>query len=180
MFFLFYLFIIIIGLVPSIIFFLILFITKKRIFAKIGCVVFFLPFVLLALIYIYGYCFVDKMQVDKEDIYGEYIINKKKCPGNQANWQYEHYRFEIKKNNKIYFKILNDNKKIIKTIVKDIEIKEYYNSPHIDIKPKVDDLHILRKNPTLYREIWSFYYVFESEKYGNMFFKKRNGINLIR
>ncbi|QRR00195.1 hypothetical protein [Dyadobacter sandarakinus] len=32
--------------------------------------------------------------------------------------------------------------------------------------------HILMDNPTTYRETWSFYLVFDSPKFGNVFFTK--------
>jgi len=33
-------------------------------------------------------------------------------------------------------------------------------------------IHILASNPTTYRNAWNFYLVFNSPKFGNMFFKK--------
>ena len=148
------------------------FLTKKRIFGKITGGIWMFLFSLISLMCVAS-LFTQKMSLDKNEIYGEYVINKNKCPGKQANWQYEQYRFEIKKDNKLYFKILK-NKKVIKTIVKNIEIKEYYHpSPRLDIKTNIDDFHIIRENPTLYREIWTYYYVFHSEKFGNIFFTKK-------
>jgi hypothetical protein len=118
--------------------------------------------------------FTSKINLEKNDLYGEYLIDTNKCSGKQANWQYEHYKFEIKENNKMYFQVLNDNKTVRKTIIKNIEIKDYsYSSPRLDIKQEYDDFHIIRENPTLYREIWTYYYVFHSEKFGNMFFTKK-------
>jgi len=45
-------------------------------------------------------------------------------------------------------------------------------NPRIVITMNRTPHHILKETPTLYRKVWSFYYVFESEKFGNMFFKK--------
>ena len=146
---------------------------KKKIFNTIILGLWVLFFSLPVLLIIES-IFTSKKEIDKDDIYGEYVINKNKCPGKQADWQYEHYRFKITKDNKLHFFIFNDNKKLIKTIVKNIEINYYSSvSPHLDIKPTENDFHILKQNPTLYREVWSFYYVFESEKFGNMFFTKK-------
>ena len=55
-----------------------------------------------------------KKILKKEDYYREYIINRDYFPGKQANWQYDHYRFEIKENDSIFF-YLTDREKILKT-----------------------------------------------------------------
>ncbi len=149
------------------------FIFKKKIFGKIiiGLWLFYIsiPF-LMILISI----FTDKKEIEKDDIYGTYVINRDKCAGKQADWQYNHYRFEIKEDNTIIFYI-TDGKKIIKEIKGTVEVKEYFTpSPHLKINFAEPRFHVIKDNPTLYREVWSFYYVFCSEKYGNMFFSKGN------
>jgi hypothetical protein len=106
-------------------------------------------------------------------IYGNYIIDRSKYPGKQADWQYNHYRFKITEDNKIFFYI-TEKENIIKTIEGKVEFTEYGYSPHLKIHINEPRFHILKENPTLYREIWSFYYVFESEKYKNVFFTKGN------
>ncbi|NRF37488.1 hypothetical protein [Pedobacter foliorum] len=37
---------------------------------------------------------------------------------------------------------------------------------------KLPTHHIMDGDPTIYRDTWSFYLVFNSPKFGNMFFKK--------
>jgi hypothetical protein len=106
-------------------------------------------------------------------IYGNYIIDRNKYPGKQADWQYNHYRFKITEDNKIFFYI-TEKENIIKTIEGKVEFTEYGHSPHLKIELEEPKFHILQENPTLYREIWSFYYVFESDKYKNVFFTKGN------
>ena len=164
-------FLFVIFLVITLFLLLLKFIFKHKIFNTL-ILGLWLLFISLPILIIIEDIFTSKKEIDTNDIYGEYVINKNKCAGKQADWQYEHYRFKITEDNKLHFFIFNNNKKLIKTIVKNIEIKNGF-SPHLDIKPTENDFHILRQNPTLYREVWSFYYVFESEKFGNMFFTKK-------
>lgn len=117
--------------------------------------------------------FTKKKTVEKEDIYGNYIIDRDKCSGKQADWQYNHYRFKITEDNKIFFYI-TEKENIIKTIEGKVEFTDGGCSPHLKIQLDEPKFHILKENPALYREVWSFYYVFESEKYKNVFFTKGN------
>jgi len=115
-----------------------------------------------------------------EDICGTYIIDKDKFPGKQADWQYENFRFNITKENSLIFESrVYDN--IWKSEVVEISFssgyydsdKEEYCNRKIRIHSDSTNNHIIRDNPTLYRLMFNdFYYVFESEKFGNMFFKK--------
>lgn len=145
---------------------------KKKIFRTLNIglwIIFFsLPFLIMILDF-----FTTKTQVDKDDIYGNYVINRQKCPGKQSDWQYNHYRFKITEDDRIYFYI-TEKENIIKTIEGTVTYNIGYTSPHIKLNFEEPKFHILIENPTLYREIWTFYYVFESKKYGNMFFSKGN------
>lgn len=166
-------FLLFIFIVLTIVLWILKLIFKKKIFSKIiiGLWIFFFSIpILLILISI----FTKKMELDKEDIYGNYVIDRDICSGKQADWQYNHYRFKITEENKIYFYI-TEKEKIIKTIVGKIEINENFTpSPRLKIIFDEPRFHIIKDNPTLYREIWSFYYVFYSEKYQNVFFRKGN------
>jgi hypothetical protein len=165
-------FLFLIFLAISILLWVLKLIFKKKIFRtlNIGLWITFmtLPFLIMILDF-----FNTKTELKKDDIQGSYIINRKKCPGKQADWQYNHYRFKITEDNKIYFYI-TENKSIIKTIEGTVEYKEGYASPHLKLNFEEPKFHIIEENPTLYREIWTFYYIFESSKYGNMFFTKGN------
>jgi hypothetical protein len=55
-----------------------------------------------------------KTVLQKKDYYGEYVINRDYFPGRQADWQYESFRFEIKKNDSIYFYV-TEKEKVLKT-----------------------------------------------------------------
>jgi hypothetical protein len=115
----------------------------------------------------------SKTELSENDIYGDYVIDKKMFKGKQADWQYEHFKFTITKSNIMDFHIM-ENGKIVKTISGKIGFKQFYASPRLVMKFEEPKFHILKQNPTLYRSNWSYYYVFESSKYGNMFFKKSN------
>jgi hypothetical protein len=117
--------------------------------------------------------FTGKMHVDKGDIYGSYVIDRDKFPGKNADWQYERFRFEIIEPDVFKFHKTYDGK-ITKTYTGKVEFT-LDNRPHIILHmqyPDGDTCHVLRENPTLYREPFSFYYVFESPLFGNMFFTK--------
>lgn len=156
----------------SMIIFILEMIFKKKIFRKINIALWILfassPFILS-----FVSIFTTKKTVEKNDIYGDYIIDRNICAGKQSDWQYNHYRFKITENNKIFFYITNEEK-IIKTIEGKVEFTNGYYSPHLKIQLEEPKFHILKENPSLYREIWSFYYVFESEKFKNIFFTKGN------
>jgi hypothetical protein len=44
-----------------------------------------------------------KPNLEKDDYYGQYIVDRSYFSGKQADWQYNHFRFEIKDNDSIYF-----------------------------------------------------------------------------
>jgi hypothetical protein len=165
-------FLFIFFLIISFILFILKLIFKKNIFNTLNKVWWLLFFSLPIIFYIISF-FTSKKEIEINDINGNYIIDREKYAGKQADWQYNHYRFKITKDNKIFFYI-TENENIIKTIEGNITYTGYTNSPHIKIELDEPKFHILASNPTLYREIWSFYYVFESNKYGNMFFTKGN------
>jgi len=46
---------------------------------------------------------VSKTKLDKDDYYGNYIVKRDFFRGEQADWQYNHFRFEIKEDDSIIF-----------------------------------------------------------------------------
>lgn len=112
-----------------------------------------------------------KKELDQEDIYGEYIIDRSKYPGPQADWQYNHFRFEITPRHdfRLY---LTEEARVTRTIAGRVAFLEAYQQPRIIIQVDSPRYHLVATNPTLYRETRSFYYVFNSPKFGNVFFKK--------
>ena len=73
-------------------------ISRKAIFGKILGLIWSAILALLALAIILQ-LFTTKMKVKKQNIYGSYVIDKNKFPGEQANWQYENLKFKITKDN---------------------------------------------------------------------------------
>ena len=112
-----------------------------------------------------------KKELKKKDYYGQYIIDRDFFPGKQANWQYENFRFEIKDDDKIYFYVTDKNK-IVKTYIGTISTISPYGSERLVINMEQPTIHIMKTNPTIYRSAWSFYLVFHSDKFNNMYFKK--------
>ena len=112
-----------------------------------------------------------KKVLEKSDFYGEYTIDRNYFPGKQANWQYNNFRFKIKKNDSIYFHVTN-GEKINETYKGIISTPAPYKSARLNLRINEPNHHVLKTNPTIYRESWSFFMVFESEKYNNMYFRK--------
>ncbi|MGB1039675.1 MAG: hypothetical protein ACPGVD_02230 [Flavobacteriales bacterium] len=111
----------------------------------------------------------SKMKVERHDIIGSYVIDRNKYSGFQADWQYNHYRFEIFEDNTIEFYV-TENEHIAKTYRGKVIFAGGRHSLIIKMEDK--DFHVTKKRPALYRLPWSFYYVFHSEKFNNMFFIK--------
>jgi len=112
-----------------------------------------------------------KTELDKEDYYGEYVINRDYFKGNQTDWQYEHFRFEITEQDSIFFYV-TDEEKILKTYRGTISTTTPFSSARLIINMEQPTHHILTSNPTTYRSAWSYYLVFNSPKFYNVFFKK--------
>ncbi len=163
--------ILILFFIPLTILLLILWlITRKKIIVKIlryfwfGLIVIFCIGIIIKLL-------TDKKQLDKEDYYGEYIINRDYFPGRQTDWQYNNFRFEIKENDSIYFYII-DKEKILKTFRGKIKTTKSYSSERLILNMEQPTHHIIISNPTTYRSAWHFYLVFHSSKFYNVYFKK--------
>lgn len=144
--------------------------TQKKIFSQVLGLIWLGIFGLVALVSILE-MFSNQNGIKKSKIYGQYVIDRTKFSGEQADWQYNNFRFEINKNNKLIFHQTN-GKQIIESDTLEIEFVENYLSDRIKIKSNSNRHHIVRNNPTLYRQTWSFHYAFYSEKFGNVFFKK--------
>jgi len=113
----------------------------------------------------------SKTELEKEDYYGEYIINRDYFEGEQTDWQYEHFRFEITEEDSLFFYV-TDREKILKTFRGTIKTTAPYRSARLIIEMDEPTHHILSSNPTTYRSAWDFYLVFESQKFHNLFFEK--------
>lgn len=116
----------------------------------------------------------SKMVLAKQDYYGNYVVNRDYFPGKLADWQYNTFRFEIKTNDSIYFHV-TDERKIVKTYRGSVNMMVPYQSKRLRIIMDRSPHHVVADNPTTYRSIWSFYLVFNSQKFGNMFSRKEIG-----
>lgn len=112
--------------------------------------------------------------VPKWRIPGCYHIDRNFYPGLNAEWQYNHFRFEITRNDDfLFYEKLKDGS------VKRTEGRvEYYrrSPPFLFRIEGIPEHPLVDFYPSHYRGNLKFYFVFES-KFGNMFWRKvsRNG-----
>lgn len=110
------------------------------------------------------------IRLAKEDIVGEYRIDADFYPGTNASWQYDHFKFLITGDDSIVFVVM-DEKEIPESVYR--HKIQYSDGPPVLWSISADTTHhIIEHGPTLYRSHSRFYYVFRSEKFGNMFFRK--------
>jgi|GEM_PF-2952344 len=117
--------------------------------------------------------FTTPMQVDPCDVYGEYVIDRRMFPGKNAEWQYATYRLEITEDDVLKLYQFNDNV-LEKSHEVPVILLRHYRNTRLKLKPEnVPRHHLLREQPIMVRRPWSFYYVFHSPHYGNMYFRKK-------
>jgi len=113
----------------------------------------------------------SKKVLKKKDYYGAYIVDRSMFPGKQADWQYNSFRFDITPNDSIHFHV-TDGKRVIRTYAGRISTVDPFGSERLVIHMTQPTHHVMSSNPTIYRDRWSFYLVFHSPYYHNMFFTK--------
>ncbi|WGQ07656.1 hypothetical protein QG516_13875 [Pedobacter gandavensis] len=144
--------------------------TRKRIYGKaVGFI--WLGMVGLIIVSVTIKAFVSKKTLKKHDFYGQYIVDRNYFRGTQADWQYDNFRFEIQENDSVYLYVTNGDR-MMKTFIGTITTSKQYGSERLVVNMKQPGHHIFQSNPTIYRNPWSFYMVFNSPRFGNMFFKK--------
>ncbi len=113
----------------------------------------------------------ESMIVNEEDNYGVYKIDLEKFSPRQSKWQHDNYELEINRDHYLRLYKQKPERHLIDSVK-----YEFVNGPYskrIRLEKNSTHHHIISDNPTLYRKPFNhFYYVFESSKYGNMFFKK--------
>ena len=144
--------------------------TRKKIFGKIITVL-WLGIFGLACVFMLLQWLGSEKELKKKNYYGQYVVNRNYFKGEQADWQYNTFRFEIKDNDSIFFYV-TDKEKILKTYRGTITTTTQYRSARLKINIEQPTHHILSSNPTTYRNTWSFYLVFYSPKFNDVFFKK--------
>lgn len=106
-------------------------------------------------------------QLDREDVVGFYVVDRSKFPGEQADWQYENYSYEIRGEELV----LTDRHSGLE---RSHRIRWSDTPGRWSIRTPISQRHhLLRGGVTLYREAFSHYYVLDSEHYGNVFFRKQ-------
>lgn len=142
---------------------------KEKIYAQIVGIG-WLGILLLVLASIFIFPLFKDSPVTQEGYYGTYVIDRNFYPGVQADWQYETYKFEITNDDSIRLHVYN-GARIVRTYRSSVSFTKTSKTTLV----KIDSLgvhHIFTTNPTLYRGSSDFYLVFESPKFGNMFFRK--------
>ncbi len=99
--------------------------------------------------------FTTQKKLSKKDFYGNYIVDRHFFPGRQAGWQYNHFRFSIKRNDSIYFHV-TDGKRILKTYRGHISTLDHYVSARLVVEMTPPIHHIVASSPTIHRSAWSF------------------------
>lgn len=109
------------------------------------------------------------IKLTKSDIIWDYHIDTNFFSGTNAKWQYEHYKFTITPTDSIHFFVTNND-----TIKKMFKGKLKYSSgpPYLWTIQSDTTNHVIKSPPTLFRGHNKFYYVFKSDIFGNMFFRK--------
>lgn len=158
-------------LIPATIIFLFAWLsTRKRIYGKaVGFI--WLGMVGIIIVFVTIKALVSKKTLKKQDFYGQYIVDRNYFRGAQADWQYDNFHFEIKENDSVYLYATNEDR-IRKKFIGTIKTLKQYGSERLVVNVKQPGHHIFQSNPTIYRSHWSFYLVFNSPRFGNMFFKK--------
>ena len=137
--------------------------TKESRHLKKLAAVWVLPFFLIG-IAMYAY-----YPITKDRIIGVYEIDNGFYSGSVADWQKEHFSFEITQDSKFLFheKLEDGNIKTIRG-----KIDWYRQSAPMLFRIIMDNEHpLIDQYPALYRGNRKFYYVFET-KFGNMFYRK--------
>jgi hypothetical protein len=112
-----------------------------------------------------------KVLLKKEDYYGEYIIDRDFYPGKQADWQYDHFRFQIKPNDSILF-YLTEKESTLRVYNGTISTVKPFQSERLVTHFDQPTHHILNSTPTVYRSNRDFTLVFRSPRFYNVRFKK--------
>ncbi|MEY3443395.1 MAG: hypothetical protein RLZZ519_1676 [Bacteroidota bacterium] len=110
------------------------------------------------------------IHLTKVDFVGDYRIDTTFYPGRNARWQYDRFGFRILGSNSIIFVEINDKGTRIK--VHRHPIKVSAGPPSLWTVTDETSSRVFQQPPMLYRGHTKFYYVFDSERYGNMFFRK--------
>ena len=139
---------------------------ERKSFRRTFLFLFLSPFPLILILFIVGFIF-EPVSPDRGDIIGHYEIDRDQFPGPRADWQHQIYSFEIDDQNLV---LRDQRTKTIWTYPIEWFDADGY---HWRFSNEEERHHMLREGPTIVRESFGHYYVFESSLYGNVFFKKK-------
>lgn len=137
--------------------------TKKLVYLKKLGIVWVLPSILI------GIALYAHYPITKNRVVGVYKIDSSFYPGKNANWQKEHFYFEITEEDQFLFheKLKDGSYKTSQG-----KVEWYRRSPPMLYRIVMASEHLyIDQYPALYRGNRKFYYVFQS-KFGNMFYRK--------
>ncbi len=134
---------------------------------------FWMPTCAIAFIFLMFRLFSVEKNTDsiRQALNGMYVVDRARFAGPQADWQYNHYRFEITPDDSLFLYV-TVHERVVKTIKTAFTYHLTNNNPKITLQTPTPQHHLFRKRPILIQEGNSFYYVFFSKKYGNIFFTK--------
>jgi hypothetical protein len=146
------------------------FVSKKKISLKILGAIWGLTILVIITAIIRDH-YRTPIRLRKSEIIGAYSIDTNFFEGTNAKWQYDHYKFKITKTDSFYFYVTSKD-----TVLKTFMGRVKYSSGPPDLWTVQSDTsyHVIKYPPTLFRGHSKFYYVFHSDIYGNMFFRKQN------
>ncbi len=113
------------------------------------------------------------MSVDRSDVIGTYKVDKNMFTGPQANWQHDHFTMTITDEDTLILRSLDINgawHEYMRPIVPVQGAHSYLWRFSTEGDSTMH--HILINTPTLHRQQWSFYYSFQSPRFGTVFFRK--------
>lgn len=107
------------------------------------------------------------VQPNREEIIGQYEIDRSRYPGKQADWQHATYSLQISQNSAA----VRDSRTNTKWEYPII----WYHQPDYrwTLRDKGKRHHMLTEGPDLYRQRSGYHYVFKSPLYGDVFFRKK-------
>lgn len=115
--------------------------------------------------------YLKSTHIKAEDLYGSYIIDRSEYPGENADWQYNEFRFDIVPPNDIRF-----HKTTMERIANTTDGKLFFKERYRDFDELTLQMersrHLWDIQPIVRGDNEQFHLVFRSTEFGDMFFIK--------
>jgi hypothetical protein len=145
-------------------------ITKKSLYWKMLLYT-WVPFLFIILCVVTVIWLENDVVLAKKDFYGTYRINRDYFPGEDAEWQYDHFKFDILENDSIHFYVTKND-----SVVRVYKGKVFFNESYKSVRIRFDMLspvhHVMSDQPLIIRSRWDFDIVMHSSLFNNMYFEK--------